>query len=144
MIASIQPQHEDIIADFWVAAWQATIPAIDFEARRSWVLGHLTDMRAGGHVSRAFFDTGQPIGFYTLFAETGLIEQICVRPEAKGRGIGAALIADAGIQTEQALNLVVNEDNLGARAFYKKLGFIEGIRSVNPTSSRAVLTMERA
>lgn len=118
------------------------MPDIDFEARRPWILAHLREMRAGGHVARAYFDGEQPVGFYTLFADTGLLEQICVNPLINGRGIGASLIADAIHQTDQRLNLVVNENNHHARAFYAKLGFAEVAIGINQTSSLPVLTLE--
>lgn len=142
MIRHILPHHDSVVADYWVQAWQATFPQIDFEARRPWILGHLQDMRAGGHLVRGYFDDGQSLGFYTLFADKGLIEQICVNSLAKGRGIGMALMADAALQTHQQLNLVVNEDNQVARQFYAKLGFREVERGINPSSSRRTITLQ--
>jgi putative acetyltransferase len=142
MITHILPQHDHAVADFWVRAWQVTFREIDFEARRPWILGHLAEMRAGKQIVRAYFDGDEPLGFYSLFQDTGLIEQICVSPRAKGRGIGAALMADAASQTDCLLNLTVNEDNQIARQFYDKLGFIEVGRGVNPSSSRPTITLK--
>jgi putative acetyltransferase len=142
MISAILPRHDAIIAHFWVAAWQASMPDIDFEARRLWILAHLGQMRSDQQIGRAYFENDLPIGFYTLFQDTGLIEQICVAPEAKGRGIGAALIGDAANHTPCRLNLVVNVDNRAARRFYAKLGFEEVSRSFNPVSSLPVLTLK--
>jgi putative acetyltransferase len=142
MIAHIRPQHDNAVADFWVQAWQATLVDVDFEARRPWILAHLATMRESGQVVRGYFARNDPIGFYSLFQETGLLEQICVSVQAKGQGIGAALIADAALQTTQRLNLVVNEDNHTARQFYAKLGFAEAGRGVNPASSRATITLQ--
>jgi putative acetyltransferase len=142
MITDIRPQHDRAVADFWVQAWQATLVDVDFEARRPWILAHLATMRENGQVVRGYFAHNDPIGFYSLFQDTGLIEQICVGVPAKGRGIGAALIVDAAMQTDQRLNLVVNEDNHSARQFYAKLGFTEAGRGVNPASSRPTITLE--
>ena len=36
------------LADLWVAAWQATDMAIDFESRRPWLDGHLRALLAEG------------------------------------------------------------------------------------------------
>ena len=141
MIAQVQPYHDRAIADFWVDAWQITFPDIDFEARREWIMKHLADMRANQHIVRAFFDAETPLGFYSLFQESGLVEQICVSLEAKGRGIGALLMADAVTQTSHALNLIVNEDNFNARQFYAKLGFVETGHRIDPKSLRGVVAL---
>jgi putative acetyltransferase len=142
MISAILPRHDAIIAHFWVAAWQALMPDIDFEARRFWILAHLRQMRSDQQVGRACFENDLPIGFYTLFQDTGLIEQICVAPDAKGQGIGALLMTDAGNHTLCGLNVVVNVDNRAARRFYAKLGFEEVSQSFNPVSFRPVLTLK--
>ena len=142
MIAQVKPLHDSAIADFWMDAWQITFSDIDFEARRVWILEHLADMRANQHIVRAFFDADRLLGFYSLFQGSGLVEQICVSPEAKGRGIGALLMADATNQTSHALNLIVNEDNLNARRFYAKLGFVETGHRIDPKSLRGVIALQ--
>ncbi len=144
MIAPIHPHHDATIADFWVSAWQATFPDIDFNARRPWILAHLAEMRADGNIVRGYFDGDAVIGFYSLYPDTGLIEQICVSLEAKGRGIGAALVGDAEEFTRARLNLVVNQDNEVARRFYAKLGFMEREHRVDAVSGRPVIALEMA
>ena len=144
MIAPVQRHHDRAIADFWVRAWQATFPDIDFEARRAWILGHLVEMRANGNIVRGYFHGGEVIGFYSLFPDAGVIEQICVSQEATGRGIGGALVGDAANVTRVRLNLVVNDDNDIARRFYAKLGFIERDHRVDVASRRRVIALEMA
>ena len=52
---------------------------------------------------------------------------VAVLPEARRRGLGAALVeaiaASAAVRGAAAMNLEVAEDNAGARALYEKLGF---------------------
>jgi putative acetyltransferase len=144
MIETPATQYDPALADFWVSAWQLAMPTIDFQKRRPWVLAHLAEMRATGQILRAYFDHGSPIGFYTLYPDIGLLEQICVSPSANGRGVGRALIDDATRHAQQNLRLVVNENNQSARAFYAKLGFVELGRSLNPVSRLPVVTLQMA
>jgi putative acetyltransferase len=141
MISSFGAEHDLSVADFWVVAWSQTMPDIDFEARRPWILAHLADMRADGQVVRGLFHGHVVVGFYTLFPATGLLEQICVDPQVAGQGIGKELILDARRHTAQNLNLVVNSDNLDARRFYARLGFQEGKHSTNPVSGKPVVAL---
>ncbi|MBS7540199.1 GNAT family N-acetyltransferase [Ancylobacter lacus] len=39
----------------WVAAWQATLPQIDFAARAGWLAARLDELEAGGAVTRLAF-----------------------------------------------------------------------------------------
>jgi putative acetyltransferase len=143
VIAALLPKDDTLVADFWVAAWQATMPEIDFEARRPWILEHLAHMRDSGQVVRGHYLGNEIQGFYTLFPATGLIEQICVRREAAGQGIGAHLIEDAETFTRAPLNLVVNADNNVARRFYEKLGFVDLSTGVSAMSGLVIVSMAR-
>jgi putative acetyltransferase len=141
MIVPILPQYDDAVAAFWVSAWQALFSEIDFNARKPWLLDHLAMMRGSGHIVRGYVEGDAPLAFYTLYPETGLIEQICVSPLVGRGGLGALLIKDAQRQTGVNLNLVVNEDNAPARKFYRKLGFVEVARGVNPDSYKPTISL---
>jgi ribosomal protein S18 acetylase RimI-like enzyme len=81
-------------------------------------------------------DTGQIDGFVMFTTETtdyvqdctrGLIENLYVRPEARGEGIGSALLqaaerqlSDAGVDTVTLEVMAPNED---ARRFYRRHGY---------------------
>lgn len=65
-------------------------------------------------------DDGRILGFMGM---TGLhIDALFVDPDAFGRGVGRALIAEARKRGEP-VTVDVNADNPGALAFYEKLGF---------------------
>ncbi len=66
-------------------------------------------------------------------AEEAEILTLAVAPEARRRGLGAALVSEAAglalARGAAALHLEVAEDNFAARALYAKLGFAEmGVR----------------
>lgn len=64
---------------------------------------------------------GRVIGFMGM---TGLkIDGLFVDPEASGQGVGRAFIAQAD-KAGSPLEVDVNEQNAGARAFYERLGFV--------------------
>ena len=60
------------------------------------------------------------------------INLVAVQPEAQGRGIGSALIAQARQEAKRrgftTLSLIVFEENQGALRLYERLGFTEGAR----------------
>ncbi len=62
------------------------------------------------------------VGFMRL--EGSHVDSLFVAPEAQGRGAGRALLAHAFSQTEQ-LSVEVNEQNIEARQFYEKMGFVQ-------------------
>ncbi len=58
-----------------------------------------------------------------------IIEFLAVLTEARGKGVGAALIEAAGGQGGPGgVALVVSNNNVAARALYKKAGFVEADR----------------
>ena len=55
------------LVDLWVAAWNETGLAIDFDARHAWLIDHLSVLRAGGAEIVVGLDTdGWPAGFAAM------------------------------------------------------------------------------
>ena len=85
----------------------------------------------GGHNVIACLD-GLPAGMASgITAEDGCVELISmwVAPEARGRGLGDALVAEVerwarSVDAEQFV-LAVVEDNARARSFYRRLGYVD-------------------
>jgi ribosomal-protein-alanine N-acetyltransferase len=75
-----------------------------------------------------------PNGFVMAWAAAGDSEllTVAVVPEARRRGVGAALVTSAGVAAlvrgAASMHLEVAEDNEGARALYRKLGYEEAGR----------------
>ncbi|WP_018331526.1 acetyltransferase [Actinomycetospora chiangmaiensis] len=72
-----------------------------------------------------------PLGF--LAARGGEVDMLFVDPAAHGRGIGTALLDDV---RAPILTLQVNEQNPGARAWYRRRGFVETARSETDADGR--------
>jgi ribosomal protein S18 acetylase RimI-like enzyme len=75
-------------------------------------------------------EEGRLLGYHfcKIEAESGYIDFIGTDPSARGRGIGADLLA-AGVDwmmsapSTKKINLTVNVDNSAARGLYEKFGF---------------------
>jgi len=142
-IVDLDDVHLPAIADLWVASWARTLPSIDFEARRGWLLDHLDAARAKGAVVRvAIAGGGEPGGFVLIDPASGYLDQIAVHPELWGKGVAEALIAEARRISPEKIVLDVNADNPRAVAFYQRQGFREIGRGVNPRSGLATLKLE--
>ena len=131
------------MADLWVASWQKTLPSIDFEARRGWLVDHLDAARAEGAVIRvAIVMTGDVAGFVLIDPATGYLDQIAVHPDQWGAGIAEALIDAARRLSPEKIVLDVNADNPRAVTFYVRQGFREIGRGANPRSGLPTLKLE--
>ncbi len=131
------------MADLWVATWTATMPSIDFEARRDWLVDHLTAALARGEEIRvAVVETGEVAGFVLIDPATGWLDQIAVGPQQRGCGLAEALLAEARRISPDRIGLDVNADNARAVAFYRNQGFEVVAEGCNPRSGLPILKLE--
>jgi putative acetyltransferase len=113
------------LADLWVAAWQATGMAIDFDTRRPWLDGHLRALLAEGAAILVGLDSqGGAAGFITIDPETGYLDQLCVAPQELGSGLAHAMLDEAKRRSRGFIELDVNEANSRAVRFYEREGFL--------------------
>lgn len=124
--------------DLWVEAWSRTMPGIDFEARRAWIVGHLLAMASRGVEIVCAFDAsdGRMAGFIT-YDQSGHIDQLVAGVHAWGTGAATALLDEAKRASDGALYLDVNQDNLRAQRFYEREGFRRAGAGINPASQLA-------
>lgn len=142
-IVDLVPAHLPEVVDLWVASWARTMPEIDFEARRPWLVDRLAELGAAGVRRRvAFSETGEAMGFVTLDPATGWLDQIAVGPDFWGAGVAEALLADARLLAPGRIGLDVNADNARAVAFYRKQGFEKVGEGRNPRSGLPTLVLE--
>lgn len=132
-------------ADLWVATWAATMPDIDFEARRPWFLDHLAKLRAAGaQVLVADRSDGSLAGFVIIDPATRYLDQLAVAPAQRGTGAASVLMTAARAVSPAGIVLDVNQDNDRAVAFYKRAGLRIVSAGENPMSGRAIWRMEWA
>ncbi len=137
------------IADLWVVTWKATVPTIDFDARRTWFIDRMqAHLDAGARVIVARI--GPSIaGFVVVDPETGYLDQIIAGVGFQGLGVATELIEAAKSASPHGIDLHVNQDNARAIRFYEKHGFsICGVdvneRSGAPVYHMRWLTVGRA
>jgi putative acetyltransferase len=143
----IAPRRESdwpALLDLWMAAWTATYPDIDFEARRDWLRGRLPELERCGSRTLCLL-AGRPptvIGFVAIDPATHWLDQLCVHPEHFGGGGAQALLEAARSLSPAKIRLDVNADNARALAFYQREGFV-GVGEGRPSlSGRPTLLME--
>ncbi len=134
MIRDYRPADHEPLLDLWQEAWQATLPEIDFAARRPGFSDRLAGMVAGGIRLRVAVDAADAAtGFYTLDT-TGYLDQVAVARAAQGSGVAHALLDDAKSLSPGDLSLRVNQKNHRAIRFYEREGFQRGAADVSEAS----------
>lgn len=128
----------------WVAAWRATYPEIDFEARRDWLMRHVSALEAHGAATLCLCNgpTDELAGFVVIDPKSGWLDQICVAPPYFGAGAAKALIEAARGVSPKFIRLDVNADNARAIRFYERGGFFRVGQGANTLSGRATVMME--
>lgn len=128
------------VVDLWVEAWSETMPDIDFEARRDWLIGRRAIYSRDGTRVRVASATlsGDVRGVITVRPRDGYVDQLAVAVKWWGSDVAAALIADARRLSPRGLWLNVNQANERAIAFYEKSGFVRGDAAHNPDSGLPV------
>ena len=147
-IAPIRDAERAALLDLWVASWRATFPTIDFDARRDWFVKHLAEQEAqGADLICMFEDTAKPgerklVGFVLIDPKTGWLDQIAVKPNSFGAGVGRELLNAAKRASPGVIKLDVNADNFRALRFYKREGFHRVGAGVNKLSGRETAVLE--
>jgi putative acetyltransferase len=135
-IADMTLDNWRVVVDLWVEAWAKTMPQIDFEDRRDWLISQRAAYARDGTRVRVALDriSDTVRGAISLRPRDGYIDQLVVGSESWGRGVGQALIADAKRLSPRMLYLHVNQANMRAVSFYEKVGFRRISESVNADS----------
>jgi putative acetyltransferase len=142
--ATLRPYRaadETATIELWRRTWQQAYPAIDFAARVAW----WGERWRGELVPAAAIVVaeigGDLVGFVTVDAATGYLDQIVVAPETWGTGVAEMLLDAAKRLSPARLELHVNTDNARAVGFYRKHGFAVTGEDVNPRSGAPVYVM---
>jgi putative acetyltransferase len=147
--ATLRPYRaadEAAAIELWRRTWQEAYPAIDFAARLDWWRERWRNELVPTATIMVAEAAGALVGFVTVNAATGYLDQIVVAPQAWGGGVADMLLAEAKRLSPSRLDLHVNTDNSRAVRFYRKHGFTVAGEDVNPRSGAPVYLMrwERA
>ncbi|MEW6640718.1 MAG: GNAT family N-acetyltransferase [Pseudomonadota bacterium] len=131
---------EDAAIALWQQTWQLAYPSIDFAARVPWWRERWrTELVPAAQIVVAE-QNGALAGFVTIDA-SGYLDQLVVGPDHWGSPIGRLLVDEAKQLSPSGITLLVNDDNARAISFYRKNGFADDGRDVNPVSGRPVLRL---
>jgi putative acetyltransferase len=132
---------ENAAIELWQRTWQHAYPEIDFAERMGWWRERWrNELVRQARIFVVEMDDEME-GFVTVDPLNGYLDQIVVAPEFWGSNVAALLIDAAKSVSPAGLELLVNQDNGRAIAFYEKNGFEMAGDDVNPTSGRPVFRM---
>lgn len=134
---SIRPSRADDVEALY-AIWEAAVKAThDFLSPEDFT--YFSDLVRTQYLPAASFwcavdgEDDKPLGFLGM-TETK-VDALFVAPERHGQGLGRLLLDHARTQAAP-LTLDVNEQNAGAVAFYRRMGFREIGRSQTDDAGR--------
>jgi putative acetyltransferase len=127
--------------ELWRRTWQAAYPGIDFGARLDWWRARWRGELVPSAEIMLAVAGDELVGFVTVDARTGYLDQIVVAPERWGSDIAATLLAEAKHVSPAGLDLDVNTDNNRAIRFYTKQRFVVSGAGTNPMSGKPVHRM---
>ena len=110
----------DRLLEIWERSVRAThsfLSGGEVEAIKAYVPQAMRDIP---HLVVAEDEGGDPAGF--LGAGGRRLEMLFLLPEARGKGLGRALL-QCGVERYDLREVTVNEQNLQARGFYERMGF---------------------
>ena len=131
---------EDAAIALWCETWSQAYPDIDFAARVPWWRERWRSELVPNAAIIVAEQTGLLVGFVTIDAHAYL-DQLVVAPKLWGSKLADALVDEAKRLSPDCITLLVNEDNARAIRFYRRNGFVDAGKDVNPTSGRPVLKM---
>ena len=128
--------------ELWRQTWQEAYPTIDFAARVDWWRERWRSELVPSASIVVAEAAGALVGFVTVNAATGYLDQIVVAPPHWGAGIAEILLDEAKRLSPARLALHVNQDNARAVRFYRKHGFAVAGEDVNARSGAPVYLMK--
>jgi putative acetyltransferase len=141
ILRAYTPADEAAAIELWRRTWQLAYPRINFNARVDWWRQRWRDQLVPVATITVAESDGMLVGFVTVDPQTLDLDQIVVAPEAQGKGVAPALIAEAKRISPTGLDLHVNVDNLRAIRFYEKEGFVVSGEALNWRSGAPVHKM---
>jgi putative acetyltransferase len=135
------PADEAAAIALWRLTWQKAYPSIDFAARVDWWRERWRSELVPSATIVLAEAAGMLVGFVTVDAATGYLDQIVVAPQYWGAGIAEMLLDQAKQLSPSLLELHVNQNNARAIRFYGKHGFAIAGEDANPYSGAPVYLM---
>ncbi len=121
-----RPEEYGELTRIWKAAVEATHDFVTAEEIAEWEKRMPTDFLPALELTVGADDQDRALGFIGMDGDK--IEMLFVDPEHHGQGLGRELVEHVSAR-HSTLRVDVNEENMGAVAFYWKVGFSPAGRS---------------
>ncbi len=118
-----ESSDEEALADVWFDGWRSVGLAWPVVTRAELAARVPREVGERWTVTVAELD-GRLAGFLALALAEGRLDQLFIRAEAQGRGIGAALFEVAAARLPAGFWLSTQIENHRARAFYEARGMV--------------------
>jgi GNAT superfamily N-acetyltransferase len=131
-------QDHDIphVVSLWYRTWHATFPALHHpDPMSTWEQRLRDDLARRGTIWVAEV-AGHIVGFLVVIVPDNSLDQLFVDPTSHGQGIGTVLLHKAKELCPQGLSLHTLQQNVQARRFYERHGFVAGHSGVNSINGR--------
>ncbi len=133
-----QPEDHDAVAEIWHAS--ASLPTVGPA-----IMPQLAALRrrldqeiaTGWSITLAELD-GEIVGFLAIKPAEAILDQLFVRPDRLGTGLGSALLAHAKSLMQGGFTLFTRSGNIRARRFYERAGLAHLRDDVHPTFGDAI------
>ncbi|TWH53371.1 putative acetyltransferase [Dulcicalothrix desertica PCC 7102] len=127
-------ENLDEVVTLWYRSWTHTFPNLNHpQPFKEWK-SRLQNEYAPSDVWVATTKE-RIVGF--LVAKDGVISQIFVDVDIQRSGVGTTLLNQAKKIYPDGLKLTTLEQNVNARQFYEKHGFVPGLRGINPINEQS-------
>lgn len=117
-----EPEDAAAAADVWLASFRAALPTVRLvhsdDEVRAWIAGELV----AHHETRVADAGGEVVGLMAL--RDDWIEQLYLRPDWRGHGLGDRFVALARERMPAGIQLWCFQVNAPARRFYERNGFV--------------------
>jgi GNAT superfamily N-acetyltransferase len=126
-------QDNDIphVVSLWYRTWHATFPALRHpDPLSTWEQHFRDDLTSRGTIWVAERD-GHLAGFLVVMVRDNYLAQLFVEPTSHRQGIGTVLLHKAKELCPQGLSLHTLQQNVQARRFYERHGFVAGRHGLN-------------
>lgn len=139
VLRPFEPTDLDPVVECWFDTWHATFaPRRHPRPWEAWRRRFLDEYVDQSEIWLTL-SSDEVVALMVLFPQQGWLEQLFVHPHYQGRGLGRAMLALARFRCPASLELDTPAENIPAREFYRRRGFVAQKVGFDPVVGRVTL-----